>query len=366
MFDFGKKARQEKVKREALEIGARAVENFNQSLTNWRNLSLESRRTMIDNDFAVRLVSLDLIGELSFETVAEIEGLACMKNWIEGIPQYRDEFANFVDEEAIKCLSVIGVEAETNGHIQLQIDEVTAELERDIDLAITEAVKRREEEPRRTGDRNLAERSVAEFGYLESLTVMELMIEARDMANSDPMRSSLVAFMRRFYEIAFFEHGLTNEERNAALSTAQALEADIIASHEDNDDALATFMEAVSLDKQRGRLTGVGSLHWKMEDECVSAGELIAYIARAENATLLPEYLGMLDGDVIAEIRQALLREIVLARQNNGESALEILGPLATDHNPTLAILFEPAEALALRHWNVDRERAQQIVDNLI
>jgi hypothetical protein len=197
------------------------------------------------------------------------------------------------------------------------------------------------------------------------LNIVELMAEARSMAKSEPSHSSMVAFMRRFYEIAFHEHGISEEERHAALSTAQAIEADIMASLSDNHEGLTAFSEAVELDKERGRSTGIGSLHWKMEDEGVSAGDLIAYIARVENASLLPDYLGMLDRDVIGEIRVALLREIVLARQSDDISTIEVLGSFAEANDPAVMMLLEPFEAQALRNWSLDRERAQQVVDKL-
>jgi hypothetical protein len=365
MFGFGKKARQEKAKREALEIGERAVGNFNDALSRWRELSLESRRTMIDNDFAERLLSLEVEGGLCFETAAEIDGLACMKNWIEGTAQYRQEFAQIVDDEAMQCLAAIGVEAEAENHLERHIDEVTAELEQDIDVSITEATQRRGETVRRAGRRNLAERSVDEFGYLESLNVMELMVEARSMAKSEPSRSSMVAFMRRFYEIAFHEHGISEEERHAALSTAQAFEADIVASHDENDEGLAIFLEAVKLDKERGKRTGFGSLHWKMEDEGVSVGDLIAYIARVENASLLPDYLGMMDGGVISEIRAELLHDIVVARQSDGASTIEILGGLVEASDPVVIMLLEPFEVQALQNWRSHREQAEQVIEKL-
>jgi hypothetical protein len=365
MFGFGKKARQEKAKREALAIGERAVESFNDALSRWRELSLESRRTMIDNDFAERLLSLEPEGGLCFEAVAEIDGLACMKNWIEATEQCRQEFVQIVDNEAMQCLAVIGVEAEAESHLERHINEVTVELEQDIDASITEATQRRGETVRRAGCRNLAERSVQEFGYLDSLNVMELMTEARGLANSDPSYSSMVAFMRRFYEIAFHEHGISEEERHAALLTGQALEADVRASFIDNREGLTAFSEAVEFDKERGRRAGIGSLHWKMEDEGVTAGDLIAYIARVENASLLPDYLGMMDGDVISEIRAELLHDIVVARQSDGSSTIEILGGLVEASDPVVIMLLEPFEVQALQNWRSHREPAEQVIETL-
>jgi hypothetical protein len=366
MFGFIKKVRQEKAKREALEIGHRAVENFNDALSRWRELSLESRRAMVDNDFAERLLSLDLDSGLCFETVAEIEALACIKNWIEGEERYHHDFAQMVDADAMQCLAVIGAEAEAGGHIQRNINEVTAEIEQDLDISIAEALMRRGETPRRHGRRKLAERSVQEFGYLESLTLLELMAEAREMASSEPVLSSMTPFMRRFYDIAFFEHGISAEERSAALATAQAFEADIVASLSDNDEGLTAFLEAVEHHKEHGRVTGIGSLHWKMEDEGVPADELIAYIARVEHAPLLPDYLSMLDADVIAQIRNALLGDIVAARQAVGQNSTEALVALVESNDPSIELLLESGEIHLLKNWTSNQEQAQQLVSQLL
>jgi hypothetical protein len=120
------------------------------------------------------------------------------------------------------------------------------------------------------------------------------------------------------------------------------------------------------LDKERGRRVGVGSLHWKMEDEGVSAGELIAYIARVENAALLPDYLGILDSGVISEIRHALLREMITARSAGTRSALDVLSGLAEAHDPALAILLNVHEAHSLRNSSFDPARAQEVLDQLL
>ena len=366
MFGFGKKARHESAKREVLAIGERAANNFNDALSRWRELALESRRTMIDNEFAERLLTLEPTDGLCFETMAEIEALACMKNWIDGAEQYRGEFALIVDKETVQCLAEIGIKADADSHIERNIDEVTSEIEQDIDIVIDEAVYRRGEVSKRSGRRELAKRSLQHYGYLESLTVMELMIEARSMASSEPTHSSMSAFMQRFYEIAFHGHGLSDQEREAAFSTAQSFEADIVASLLESHEALANFQEAVSLDKDRGRRVGVGSLHWKMEEEGVSAGELIAYIARVENAALLPGYLGILDPEVISEIRHALLGEMIAARNAGNDSAIEVIVGLVEVHDPALAILLNAHEAHALRNWNVDPNRAQEVINQLL
>ncbi len=44
MFDFIKKRRNEKMKREAVEIGNRIIENFNTALWRWREERMETRR----------------------------------------------------------------------------------------------------------------------------------------------------------------------------------------------------------------------------------------------------------------------------------------------------------------------------------
>ena len=146
VFGFGKR-RKEAAKQEVLEIGNALVERINATLTHWRENGLEARRTIMENFFLERLVSLEPTDELSFEMVAEIEALALTKNWVEGAEQYAAEFMDMLSEDDIECIGVIGIEDDVKSHVWRNIQEVSDLLDEDVNRAIVEAVERRGETP---------------------------------------------------------------------------------------------------------------------------------------------------------------------------------------------------------------------------
>ena len=146
MFGFGKRKR-EAAKQEALAIGLRHVEVVNATLEHWSTDVLNMRRGLLDEFFAERLVSIDGDDEMSYEMTAEIEALALTKNWLEGVESYANEFWQMLDEETIGVVDVLGIRDEVNQHVYDKISEASAMLERDVNLAIDEAITRRGEVP---------------------------------------------------------------------------------------------------------------------------------------------------------------------------------------------------------------------------
>lgn len=263
MFGFGKQRGRKKAKRELLEIGERVVGIVNEVLERWRATSLEMRRSMLDETFAERIVTLEPSEGLSFETVAEIEALALMKNWAEGAGDHKIEFVQLLDQDTIDCLATFGIGSEVEGHLDRHIAEVNVELEDDLDRAITEAVQRRGEVTTRAGDRGLFERCLRDEPFVDSLTLSETLDYMGSALGTDPTAKKAIGIMRRLYDLAFFEHRLSTEERKLALSMAGAVEADVESALQDNEESLTSLRQAVSYQKERARRCGFGSLQWK-------------------------------------------------------------------------------------------------------
>lgn len=365
MFGFGKQRRQEKAKRELLEIGERVVGIVNNALEQWRATSLEMRRSMLDGTFAERIVSLEPTDGLSFETVAEIEALALMKNWVEGASDHKVEFAQLLDRDTLDCLSTLGIWAEVDSHLDRHIGEVNVELEGDLDRAITEAVQRRGEITTRAGGRGLLDRCLLDDPFLDSLTLSETLDYMGSALGTDPTAKKAMGVMRRLYDLAFFEHRLSDEERHSALSMAGAVEADVDAALQDTAEELASFRQAVAYHKERARHCGFGSLQWKLEEQAIPASELIEFVAREEHADLLPAFLEMLEPSIISDIRREVLKALVEARAHHGASAIQVLSGMAMTPYAALAILLDPDEIRVLREIDQDRLAVERLVSQL-
>lgn len=365
MFGFGKR-KQTKAKREAIEIGEQVVDRVNKALTLWRTESLESRRTMLDNSFAERIVGLEADGGLSFETVAEIEALALMKNWLEASPEYEAEWVRLIDQDTLDCLGVIGIEDDVHAHIESNIAEVTRDIENDLDIAITEAVERRSETPLRAGSRDIAERCLLDDPFVDSLTVKETLNYLTDLARNAPPAEKIISVVRRLYDLAFFERAVSDEERDLALSIAIETQVDVEAALANEPDSLAAFSEAVAYQKERARHCGVGSLQWKLEEESIPTNGIIAFVAREEHAQLLPAFLEMMEVDVIEKIRSTLLNAMVDACSLSEQSSLEFLTGLALARDQRLVIQLDSDELRILCEAETDPVAAQELVLQLL
>lgn len=243
---------------------------------------------------------------------------------------------------------------------------MNVELEDDLDRAITEAVHRRDEITTRSGDRDLFERCLRDDPFLDSLKLSETLDYMGSILGTDPTAKKAINIVRRLYDLAFFEHQLSPEERQLALSMAGAVEADVEAALQDNPESLSSFHQAVNYQKVRARHCGVGSLQWKLDEQEVPAAELVEFIVREEYAELLPAFLEMLEPELMAEIRTEILKALVAARKRHGQSALQILSGLADAPYEALTILLDPFEIQVLREIDTNLPAAESLVVTLL
>lgn len=145
MFDFIKKRRNEKMKRKAVEIGNRIIENFNAALWRWREEKMEARRELMSTFFDERIMVVECVDGLSFSEMADLEALALLKNWDEKRDEYAAEAMLYLDDETVEGLDVLGVGDEARNTIYRFINEVSEALEKDIDQTIQQAKVRRGE-----------------------------------------------------------------------------------------------------------------------------------------------------------------------------------------------------------------------------
>ncbi len=174
--------------------------------------------------------------------------------------------------------------------------------------------------------------------------------------------SDLIAVFRRVSDLALFEPGISDSERNAALEVATALHTDIQTGLANDPPALTAFEEAADFHLHGARTHGYGSLHWKMQEQEVGPSEVIAFIALPEHAELLPDYLEMLEPEDIAEIRQALLSSMANLRANEGELPLLALGRLAATNDGAMTMLLSGPELSALVQMPNDQEHAASVL----
>lgn len=199
---------------------------------------------------------------------------------------------------------------------------------------------------------------------IEEMSLVELAAFFKSK-KGDREVQELIQISRRLSELAYFEKGVPLEERAAALEIAEALDQDILQGLADNPAGCEAYIDAASFHRSQARLYGFGSLQWKMDEEGVEAGEVIAFMARSDHAALLPDYLEMLDPDVIEEVRGALLNELSAARAQDGEDQIRVLCRLANSGDGALPMLLKGDELSAFRNAMDDPARARAVATDL-
>ena len=174
-----------------------------------------------------------------------------------------------------------------------------------------------------------------------------------------------IAAARRLTDIAFFEHGVSNEEREFALGLIPALDADIEAALKDEPGAFEAYQEAVAYHRGNARHCGYGSLQWMMDEQGVEAAEVIPFMAREEHAELLPALLEMFEPEFIRDIRPALLTELATARADPGESPVDVLSRLASGEDGALTLLLDGTQLGAIRRAQSEPEAAETVLMEL-
>ena len=367
MFGFGKKRRQEKLRQEAFALSEQFSLKLNDALAHWRDTSLEPRRAMFDARFAESVVTLTPNDRLSFESLAEMQALALMREWVERADIWKQEFMQTVDQDILEGIELLEMEKNLEDLLQIYFSNVTKSLENDIELAIIDSIRRQGDSVRCTTNRKLVERCIGDDPFISILTLQETLDYVRGAAATSSTFNTLLEAMRRLYSIAFSERGLSEDDRKLAILTAESIKADLEASKKDDPEGLATLQQAVSLQKEWARFHGYGSLHWMLLERQIPASEMFDFVSKEEYSDLLPMFLEILEeAGGLANIRGSLLKAMVNSRVGKGESSVIILNRLALAQDKSLRKLLNDSEMSALRGLKTDPDAANLVVASLL
>lgn len=207
------------------------------------------------------------------------------------------------------------------------------------------------------------QKPIAEMALVE---VVSLVQAHKSLAADDA-----IAAARRLTDIAMFEHGVSDVERQFALALIPGLDAAIETALQQESGvyeayiAFQAYLEAAAHHRGTARYYGYASLKWKMDEEGIEAAEVIPFMARADHADLLPTCLEMFEPDDIRDIRGALLTELATARAQQGERPLDVLNRLASGDDGALSLLLDGIQLGALRRAQSEPEVAEAVLSEL-
>jgi hypothetical protein len=175
----------------------------------------------------------------------------------------------------------------------------------------------------------------------------------------------LISVVRRVTNIAYFDHGITDQERAVALELLPRLDADVESSVKTEAGAWEGYQEAAAAHRGQIPFYGYGSLQWILDERGTTAEEVIPFIAREEHAALLPTFLEMMEPDVIYSIRHLLVAELSRARARDGERPLDVLNRLVTSDDGALTLLLDGRQLGAIGRAHLDPDTAGAVLAEL-
>jgi hypothetical protein len=157
-----------------------------------------------------------------------------------------------------------------------------------------------------------------------------------------------IPLLQRLYEIALYDHHISERHRNAALKLAETLTTELEKALSDTPDALIALQTANKLMIERARWFGIESLFWKIAEESVSNADSFPYVMRPEHRHLVPDYFEAIGQETVVKDRKEFVRHLILARQYKADNAVLILHGLAAKGDKACAALFTAEEYAAL------------------
>jgi hypothetical protein len=154
-----------------------------------------------------------------------------------------------------------------------------------------------------------------------------------------------MALVQRLYDIALFEHDITEERAKKALKRIEALRRDINAASIHDDKSLSQFEEDCTSAVETASRFGRGSLLWKLVEDKVPDPKIAEYITRPEHRILLHTYLHVTGSRRVQNLRPVLILNLVKQPLFPGvRDPVVTLHALAMGGDPALAALFNAAE----------------------
>lgn len=200
---------------------------------------------------------------------------------------------------------------------------------------------------------------------VEQADVNAIIVRIMNAPNGTLPSRELIGFYRRLVDIAWFDNHVSDEHRQLAEKTLTVLKTDILASME--PEAQKAFIEASDNQMEGIPFFGQGSLQWIMQEQGVTAAELVDFIVRPEFAHLLPTHLTMLEDDVLNNIRYPVLRSLIKARRTTSDqSDTRSLFRLLQHGDRAIDILLKADELKTLRGAEKDYPSAEAVVAKIM
>lgn len=194
------------------------------------------------------------------------------------------------------------------------------------------------------------------------MSLQEIVFFLKGTEDTLPL-SDLSSLTKRLYEIAFFDHHISNDTRLMATQVLKVVKKTVEKSLEDNPDALAQYGQANQYMEDNVPLFGYGALGWLLEEEQIPDAEVVSYLLRSEHGHLLQNFLRTMGDKTKEATKQAMIKELVLSRRYQDVSnAIAILYGLAAKKDAATVAIFSPEDLDSFLHAPENYPKARNVL----
>ncbi|MGA9214350.1 MAG: hypothetical protein WBZ54_03540, partial [Methylocella sp.] len=178
--------------------------------------------------------------------------------------------------------------------------------------------------------------------------------------------ATLSTGLRRLYDIAFFDHGIEEQDRTAAAQLVVVIKKSVEDLFANSPEQLAAFRKATEFTEGRIAKQGVNSLAWLVEEHNVQGEGLIPFIMRPEHGGGLTAFLELLGPEATMSAKSHMVRELTLQREGRAypNTVLHLHG-LVCGGDPAALAVFTEAEAAAFIRAPYDYQSTRQVLVEL-
>lgn len=170
----------------------------------------------------------------------------------------------------------------------------------------------------------------------------------------------------RLYDIAFFDHGVEEQDREKAKRLITAIKQTVENGLASDPTALAAFKTATDFNEKRIAMQGVNSLAWLLDEQHIPGADTIPFIMKPEHGAKLECFLDLLEPKIVQDSKPHMVRELVVQRHGRAyhNTVLHLHGLLCRGDPAALAV-FSIDEIEALIQTPHDYAAARRVLASL-
>jgi Zn-dependent protease with chaperone function len=198
----------------------------------------------------------------------------------------------------------------------------------------------------------------------EEMSIQEICDNLNNMDDNVSV-GFLSSMIKRLYEIAFYDHHTSDEDRELALKLLDPLKKDVEASLENNSEARQALQEANKFMEENVKYNGYGSLAWLLEENDIPKNKILDFIMLPEHEHLLPDFFDGPGKDSKNEIMSDWIVGL-LNRKTYGEianSVIELHG-LARKNDTAARSIFSKSEFDGFFNADTHYKEAREVLVN--